>query len=216
MFLLGDVPVDPSAPDARQLLQGELGRPEYQSAKPTWLDQAASAVEHWLNSLVLPSGGDFGGILPVLATIVLVALIVVAFIVFGRPRRNRSAPVELGSLFGSDDRRSSAELRASAVKAARSGDYRTAIEELYRSLARRQAERTVIRIDPGSTAQDVALRAAVSYPGEAGRLASAARVFDEVRYLGASGTLESYEQLVALEATLRDAVPAGRERIGAR
>lgn len=215
-WVLSAVPVDPSAPDARQLLQEELGKPEYQAAKPTWLDLAASAVERWLNSLVLPAGGDASGLLPLIAVIVLVALVIVLFIVFGRPRLNRSAPVQLGSLFGSDDRRSSTELRASAADAARSGDYRRAIEELYRSIARRQAERTVIRVDPGTTAQDVAWRAAESYPSEAGGLASAARVFDEVRYLGASGTRASYEELAGLEARLRDAAPVRRERVGTR
>ncbi|PPF82424.1 DUF4129 domain-containing protein [Subtercola sp. Z020] len=214
LHALGDVPVDPPAPDARQLLLDELSKPEYQAAKPTWLDRAAEAVQNWLGSLVLPSGGNFGGLLPLLAVIVLVALVVIAFIVFGRPRRNRSAVATLDALFGTDDRRSSAELRRSAAAAARAGDFRTAIEELYRALARRQAERTVVSIDPGTTAQEFAVRAGGSYPAEATRLGSAARVFDEVRYLGAPGTREQYDELTALEAALRDAPPVRRAAVG--
>ncbi|RFA22668.1 DUF4129 domain-containing protein [Subtercola boreus] len=215
MRLLLDVPVDPTAPEARQWVIDELSKPEYQAAKPTWLDLAAEAVQNWLAGLVLPSGGDFGGVLPVLAAVVVVALIIVAFILFGRPRRNRSAVARLDALFGSDDRRSSAQLRSSAAAAARSGDYRTAIEELYRALARRQSERTVLRVDPGTTAQEFAVRAAQSYPPESGRLAAAARVFDEVRYLGAPGSREQYDALEGLEAAIRDAAPARREPVAA-
>ncbi|TIH37859.1 DUF4129 domain-containing protein [Subtercola vilae] len=212
--VLTDIPLDPSAPDARQWLIDELAKPEYQAAKPTWLDQAASAVRDWLGSLFVPSSGNLGGLLPVVIVTIAVGLVVAAFIVFGRPRRNRSAAEPLEALFGVDDRRSSSQLRASAAAAAASGDYRTAVEELYRSIARRQSERTVVRVSPGTTAQEFAARAALSYPAEAGALVAAARVFDEVRYLGATATKAAYEQLAALERQLRDLAPVSREPVG--
>ncbi|GGF14389.1 DUF4129 domain-containing protein [Subtercola lobariae] len=212
---LGDVPVDPSAPDARQWLVNELSKPQYAAAKPTWLDRAATAFGDWLSSLVIPSDGNLGGLLPALGVVILVGLIVAAFIVFGRPRRNRQAATRIEALFGSDDRRTSAQLRASAAAAASAGDFLTAIEEIYRSIARRQAERTVIRVSPGTTARDFALRAGVAYPAAADRLAAAAAEFDSVRYLGGRATRSGYEQLAALEADLRDKPPAELETVGA-
>ncbi|MEF2977787.1 DUF4129 domain-containing protein [Subtercola sp. YIM 133946] len=205
------VPVDPSAPDARQLLLDELSRPEYAAARPTLLDRVASAVGDWLASLTVPSDGNLGGLVPALGVVVALALIVAAFIVFGRPRRNRQAPTRVDALFGSDDRRSSAQLRASAAVAAEAGDYLTAIEEIYRSIARRQAERTVVRVSPGTTAREFALRAGASYPEQSGRLGDAAGVFDDVRYLGGRATAERYGRLASLEAELRDLLPTRRE-----
>jgi hypothetical protein len=210
---LSDVPVDPSAPDARQWLIDELSKPQYTEAKPTLLDRAASAFGDWLASLVVPSGGNLGGLLPALAVVILIALIVAAFIVFGRPRRNRQAATRIDALFGSDDRRTSTQLRASAAAAASAGDYLTAIEEMYRSIARRQAERTVVRVSPGTTARDFALRAGLTYPAAASRLDSAAQVFDSVRYLGGRATAAGYEQLALLEAELRDLAPERRESV---
>ncbi|MCU1476206.1 MAG: hypothetical protein JWQ64_899 [Subtercola sp.] len=210
---LGDVPVDPSAPDARQWLIDELSKPQYTQAKPTLLDRAASAFGDWLASLVVPSDGNLGGLLPVLAVVILIALVVAAFIVFGRPRRNRQAATRIEALFGSDDRRTSTQLRASAAAAASAGDYVTAIEEMYRSIARRQAERTVVRVSPGTTARDFAVRAGQAYTGAALRLESAAQVFDSVRYLGGRATPAGYEQLAALETELRDLAPERRESV---
>lgn len=210
----GFVPVDPSAPDARQWLITELGKPEYAAARPSWLDRAAQSVLDWLSSLVVPSGGNLGGLLPALALVIAVTLIVAAFIVFGRPRLARKTSVEQVALFGSDDRRSSEQLRASAAAAADSGDYRTALEELYRALARRQSERTVVRLTPGTTAHEFATRASASYPSHAAALGAAARTFDSVRYLGGEATRGSYLQLVALEAELRDRAPAARQPVG--
>jgi hypothetical protein len=205
------VPVDPSAPDARQLLLDELSKPQYAAARPTLLDRVASAVADWFASLTVPSNGSLGGLLPALGVVIALALIVAAFIVFGRPRRNRRTEGRVDALFGSDDRRTSTQLRASAALAARSGDYLTAIEEIYRSIARRQAERTVVRVSPGTTAREFALRAGVSYPPQAGALEAASAVFDDVRYLGGRPTAERYERLAALEAELRDLAPAQRE-----
>lgn len=212
--VLGDVPVDPSAPDARQWLIDELSKPEYTAAKPTLLDRIATSIGEWLSSLTVPSNGNLGGLLPVLAVIIAVALIVGAFIVFGRPRRNRQVAARVEALFGTDDRRTSAQLRASAAAAASAGDYLTAIEEMYRSIARRQAERTVVHVSPGTTARDFAVRAGQSYPAQAQRLDSASRVFDGVRYLGRRPSKQQFDELAGLERELRDLAPARREAVG--
>jgi hypothetical protein len=147
-----------------------------------------------------------------LVTVIIIGLIVAAFIVFGKPRLNRNT-ARLETLFGSDDRRSASELRDSAAKAFAVGDFDTAIEEIFRALARRLAERTVVRTSPGTTAQDFATRARRRYPEHRNRLAIAARTFDEVRYLGMRGSSESYQQIAALEFELRDLTPVSLEAV---
>lgn len=201
-----DVPVDPDAPDATEWLITELSKPEYQAAKPTLFDRIAQAIGDWLDSLQLgsaegPPALGFG----VVAAIV-VAAVVVAFLVFGLPRLNRRSTVT-GALFGDDDARSAARIRQDAERAAAAGDYSAAIVDMFRSLARGLAERTLVSTTPGTTARDFAARAGATFPALADRLATAAVSFDGVRYLGRTGTADEYRDIAALEAALRAASP---------
>lgn len=205
-----DVPVDPDRPEARRLLQEELAKAEYQRAKPTWFDQLVSNFFDWVNHLTLgnASGPPALGLLVLL--IVVVALVVVAFLVFGLPRLNRRSTVT-GSLFGEDDARSAAQMRAAAESAARRNDFTLAITEMFRSIARGLAERTVLSTSPGTTAHDFATRAANAFPAQSEQLAAASIAFDEVRYLGRTGTAEQYQAVARLEQSLRTAKPAALE-----
>ena len=201
------VPVEPDAPEARDWLAGELSKPEYEAARPSWFDLAAQAVWDWITSLF---EGGFGGP-PVLTLIVLGLLlaggIALAFLLFGAPRLDRrgSAP---GALFGDADVRDSAELRRAADEAAAAGNWTLAIEEMFRAIARSLAERTVVTASPGTTAHDLAVRAGTAFPSCADRLADAAGTFDEVRYLGIAGTADRFGTVAALERDLRAAQPA--------
>ena len=209
MIVPGDVPVDPDAPEAQRWLLDELAKPAYQSAKPSLFDQILQAIQDWLDSLRLPSAPGIpviGNLLPVALLLLIAVLLVVAFLVFGLPRLNRRSAAK-GELFGDDDRRDAAALRRDAERAAAAGDYATAIAELFRALARSLHERTLVSAFPGSTASDVAGRAGRVFPDAADRLRSAARSFDGVRYLGAAGSVEEWESLVALERQLRSARP---------
>ena len=204
--VLTEVPVDPEAPEAREWLIQELSKPEYQEAKPTWIDLLVNAFWEWIQSLQF---GEVQGP-PALGLGIIVAVIVVglivAFLVFGMPRLNRRSKVT-GTLFGEDDDRDAAAMRKAAQDAAARGDYSTAVAELFRSIARGLAERTIVITTPGTTAHDFSLRAATSFPGFEGRLAEAAAAFDDVRYLGGDGTAEQYEALASLERDLRTARP---------
>lgn len=201
-----DVPVDPSAPDAAQLLITELSKPVYQAAKPTWFDLLAKAIQDWLASLQL--GGVQGP--PALGLAVIVTLvvlgIVVAFLIFGLPRLNRRSTVS-GSLFGDDDSRSAATIRQDATTAATRGDYSTAVAEMFRAIARGLAERSIITTSPGTTARDFALTASTPFPELAEPLRASAAAFDQVRYLGQVGTAEQFQQAAALENDLRSSRP---------
>jgi hypothetical protein len=209
-----DVPVDPDAPEARDWLLDELSKQPYQAAQPTLIDRIAQQILQWLEDVItwlfggstagMPSGVPVG-LLAVLIPIVVIVL--VAFLLYGLPRLNRRSAVT-GALFGEDDARDAVSIRRAAERAAAAGDYTLAIAELFRSLARGLAERTLVATFPGTTAREFARRAAIVFPSEADALVSAARDFDGVRYLDRAGTPEQWAELVALERRLRAARPA--------
>lgn len=212
IFFPFDVPVDPDRPEARRLLAEELAKQEYQAAKPTWWDQLLGQFTDWINSLEF--GGSEGppafGMLVLL--IVIAVLLLIAFLIFGLPRLNRRSTVT-GSLFGDDDARTAAQIRAAGEAAAARGDYTLAIAEMYRSIARGLAERTVLTTSPGTTAHDFARRAGSAFPTHATELARSAIAFDDVRYLGGEGTRDQYEMVEKLERQLRAAKPTVLEAV---
>ncbi|MCU1524995.1 MAG: hypothetical protein JWO18_1889 [Microbacteriaceae bacterium] len=208
-----DVPVDPDAHQAQDWIVTELSKPEYQAAQPTWFDRLSSAFWNWLSSLTFGTGPATQVPVLLIALGVIVAALVGAFFIFGPPRRGRRSTVT-GVLFGEDDRRNAADIRRAAEDAASRGEWTTAIEEMFRSIARGLAERTIVTTNPGSTAQDFAARAAVRLPAFADALASAAAAFDEVRYLGRDGQEETYRRSASLESDLRSARPMLASAIG--
>lgn len=205
-----DVPVDPDGPEARRWLLEELAKPAYQSAQPTPFDQAVQQIIDWINSLVDGLGSvqipGIGNLLGLIAIAIVVVLLVIAFLIFGLPRISRRSSAG-GAVFAEHDTRDAAAMRRDAERAAASGDYTAAIAELFRALTRGLDERTLVSTFPGSTASDLATRAGRVFPDAAPRLLDAAASFDGVRYLGATGTVAQWDQLVALERELRTARP---------
>ena len=204
--LPGDVPVDPDGETARQWIIQELSRPAYQAAQPTWFDRVSSAFWDWLRSLDLSKAGAIQLPILLIVGVVILATVIAAFLIFGAPRRGHRSTLT-GSLFGEHDDRDAETMRRSAEIAAAKGDWTTAIQEMFRSIARGLAERTVLTISPGTTARDCAVHAARSFPALGDRLAQAARDFDDVRYLGRDGTPDAYRRTAALAGDLRAARP---------
>lgn len=209
--LLADVPVDPDGDQARQWIIEELSKPEYQAARPTWWDLLSKAVWDWLNSLHFAGGGGWGTVLLIILVVVVAGILIAAFFIFGMPRLNRRSTL-VGSLFGADEDRDSESLRRSADAAAARGDWNLAIEERFRALARVLTERVLVSTDPGTTARGFATRAGAVFPRHVQRLTASARVFDDVRYLGKTGTEEDYSALAQLESELRNARATVDER----
>ncbi|MET0725461.1 MAG: DUF4129 domain-containing protein [Leifsonia sp.] len=209
-----DAPVEPGVDEARRWLVDELAKPEYQAARPTWFDQASQAVRDWFAGLFAGGGAGVDGVLPLIGLVLAIAAIAVAVIVFGLPRLNRRARTA-SDLFGDSDERSAAAIRQAAASAAASGDWALASIERFRAIARSASDRTLVSLHPGTTADDFARRAATPFPDSRQRLVEAARVFDAVRYLGASGSQADYEALTALDAELSAAKPATAEPVAA-
>jgi hypothetical protein len=196
-----DVPVDPSAPDARELLVRELTDPEYAAAQPTLLDLVGQAIADWIQSLTLPSDGGLAGWVPAILLVLLVVGIVVAFLVWGVPRLNRRSRAA-DSLFGADERRTAAQLRRDAASAAERGDFTSAVLDAFRALARGLQERTVVAVLPGTTAHDFAAQGAAAYPDLDVAFRGAAEGFDATRYAGVPGSADLYRSISDLDATV--------------
>jgi Domain of unknown function (DUF4129) len=196
------VPVDPNGPDAQQLLARELAKSEYLKAQPSPFDRLVSGLINWLNSLLSTQTNGPPSLAFLIVLGIIVAGIVIAVLVFGVPRVNRKSTVT-GSLFGENDERSAGQMRTAAEGAAASGDYATAIAEMFRAIARGLAERTVLSIFPGTTAHDFSVRAGAVFPRFSAELTTAAASFDTVRYLGKPGTAHEYTAIATLERELR-------------
>lgn len=201
-----EVPVDPDAPEARQWLSDELAKSEYQAAQPTWFDLLAASIRDWFLSLNFDSAGGPPQLGILIVVIAIALALVIVFLVFGVPRLNRKSRVS-GSLFGDEDDRTAATIRRSAEHAASRGDYATAIAEMFRSIARGLAERTVLTVTPGTTAHDFGTRAGRAFVEHRDALTQAASAFDDVRYLGREGTQKDYLAIAALESALRASKP---------
>ncbi|MGB3909287.1 MAG: DUF4129 domain-containing protein [Pseudolysinimonas sp.] len=210
--MIRDVPVDPDDEQARRWLEEELGRGDepYQPPEPPgWWQDFLDWLERLLAGAGAPEaptpGFQTGQAVGIVVLILLIAaILIVSFVIFGLPRLRKRSKVT-GDLFGEDDDRSAAELRTTAQQAADAGDYTSAVIELFRSLARDLAERGIVVTFPGTTARDFSRRTGLVFPPTADRLAEAAVVFDDLRYLGGVGTLEQWQRMSTLDAELRAA-----------
>jgi hypothetical protein len=202
----------PDAEEARRLAEQELSKSEYLAAQPNAFDRASLAVLEFLDKLLNPDLGNGAGGLVLLIAIaaVVIALLVIGVIAWGRPRASRRMQSH-GALLGQHDQLSAAQLRAAADDLARAGDWGGAVTQRYRALARSLIERELLDPAPGATAQSIAAAASRSFPDEQAALLNAAQLFDGVRYLGAPGDEPTYQAVRAVDERIslaRIAVPA--------
>ncbi|MDJ1372563.1 DUF4129 domain-containing protein [Gulosibacter molinativorax] len=209
-FVRGAVPpLEPDEDTAREWLVRELAKSEYQNAKPNPIDEFFNRIWEWIASLFSTDGTGGLGINPAWIFVILaIVLVVIAVVIFGRPRAIARRRAANQSVFLEDDDRSVAELRAAADQAARASDWGLATTERFRAISRSLSDRTLISMRPGTTAQGVARAAATPFPDEAGPLRDAANVFDEVRYLGHTTDASAYEVVRDLDLRLENKRPA--------
>ena len=209
-------PLTPDGDEARDWAERELSDPVYDIAEPTPFDRIARAIGDFFASLFNPEvSGAWGSTFALVAAIVVVAVIVAAFLIWGMPRASRRAAAPASVLFGEAERRSAAELRAEAETHARAADWQAAIVLRFRALARGCAERGVVDPPPGATVHAFARAAARVFPSLGDRLEQAATVFDDVRYLRRPGTAELYALVASVDDAVASARPVVREEVSA-
>lgn len=195
-------PIAPDPDEARRWAEDELSGALYREAEPTPIDRFARAVVDTIASIFNGRVPDsLGPWLAVGAIVVILALVVVAILIWGRPRLAARSRVPL-ALFGENEARSAAELRADADACAQRSAWDEAIVLRVRAIARGLAERTIIEPEPGATVHRFASDAARAFPTFRAELTSLARSFDDVRYLRRPGSAEAYAAARALDEQL--------------
>lgn len=198
----------PDGDEARRWAEQELANPRYADAKPTWFDLWARDVARFFAELFTAGpAGAVGPVATIVISVVIVAALVAALLVWGRPRASRAIRRGRGDLLGARDDRTAAELRAEAERSARAKDWDAATVLRFRALARGLLERDLIDPSPGATAQAIAREAAREFAGEEAALRSAALAFDEVRYLQHPASEQTYRDLAATDERLRVVPP---------
>lgn len=209
-------PLTPDGDEARRWAEDELSDPAYDIAEPTPIDRIARAIGDFITSLLNPDlSGGWGSAFALIAAIVVIVVIAAAFLVWGVPRATRRAPARTAALFGEDEQRSAAQLRAAAAERARSSDWEAAIVLRFRALARGCVERGIVDPPPGATVHAFARAAGRPFPALAARLENAAAAFDDVRYLRRPGTADLYALVAALDDELGAARPVLVEAVPA-
>jgi len=114
---------------------------------------------------------------------VLVALVVIALLVWVLPRVRREPVAEPSDGAVLTDLTTTARFyRDLAARALRDGRYDDAVLDRFRAIAKDMSDRTLLDDAPGRTAHEVALALASPFPDHADRLAWAGDLFDSVRY----------------------------------
>lgn len=209
-------PLTPDGDEARRWAEEELSHPAYDIAEPTPLDRAARAIADFFTDLFSTQLSDgWGSLAAVVAAVLVVAVIAVAFAIWGVPRSTRRATAPTTALFGETEGRSAAQLREAAESHARNAEWDQAVILRFRALARGCAERGVVDTPPGATVHGFARAAARGFPDLADGLEDAARAFDDVRYLRRPGTADLYRLVAETDAAVAAARPASTEKVPA-
>lgn len=210
------VPLLPDGDEAREWAERELADPVYRAAEPTVIDRAARAVAEFFAGLLSPSAPTgWGPAALVVLAVIVVAALVAAILIWGRPRPTPRSEHDVSALFDTDDERSADDLRRDAADAARRADWDEAIVLRFRAFARGLVERGVVEPPPGATARAFARETARALPALRPALEPAAATFDDVRYLRRPGTAERYAAICDLDDAAVRARPAV-ETAGAR
>lgn len=215
-FLADSVPpLTPDGDEARRWAEEELSKPAYAEAEPTLFDRVARAIGDFLGRLFSTQlDGPWGSAFAIIAAVVVVALIILAFVVWGVPRARHRSRVAIAELFGESDARSAAELRADAERAAERSDWDAAIVLRFRALARAVVERGVVEAPPGTTVHGFARRTGRAFPASADALEEAAKAFDDVRYLRRPGTESLYRRVATVDAEIARSRPVELSPLG--
>ncbi|MEU1617815.1 DUF4129 domain-containing protein [Streptomyces sp. NPDC005722] len=200
-----DVPVTIPRGPAREAAEDELSKGIYHHDDPSLFERALNWLWEKIDHLMdAASGATPGGTAGLVTIIVVVVLLVVALRL--RLGKLRAQPMTGGRLFA-DVPRTAGEHRAAAEEHAHHGRWGPAVQERMRAIVRSLEERALLDPRPGRTADEAAAEAGRPLPGLAGRLADAARVFDDVTYGDRPGTPDAYATLRELDTEVQRTKP---------
>ncbi|WP_238343756.1 DUF4129 domain-containing protein [Microbacterium sp. RG1] len=206
MILAASAPLIPDGDEARRLAERELADPSYRAAEPTPFDRIARAIGDGIAKLFT---GDvdaaWAPLVAIGALLLVVLLVVLAVVIWGRPRSGSLVRADRGELFGDDVTAGAGELRRTAAALADQGDWEAATVAAVRALARGLEEQQRVSVAPGATVTAFARSAGAVFPDEAASLIEAAHDFDDVRYLHRPGSRDAYERVRALDDRLSHA-----------
>lgn len=199
LFAASEPPVDPDRGEAQRWAAEELSKPQYASAKPSWISEIWNQFIDWLRSLNADSisGPNIG--VPLIGALAVV-LIVVAVIVV-RPRLNARKKTS-AKVFDGEPTVDADTFRARASAAASREDWQTAVVEQFRAVVRSAEDRAVIDIQAGRTADEAAAQLGRAFGAASSRLEEAARIFDAVKYGKATATASDHAAVLALDTGL--------------
>lgn len=204
--LAAQVPVDPDAQTAREWAEAELAQPIYHQ-RPSLLRM----VLDWVLEQLARAQAATSSLDPRAAAITVALVLLVgggiALVVAGPVRRARRARGSV-EVFGGDDRRTAAELRAGAEALAAQGQWTEAVLDRFRAILRDLEDRVVLDPRPGRTAHEAAERAGVRLPGCAADLRRAARLFDDLCYGSAEATRDDDAWLREVDQRVAASRPA--------
>lgn len=200
--LVAEVPVDPDAPTAHELLRDELTNPIYAQG-PSLLSRFFAWLRGLFDGVTIP--GASGSYAAIIVVLLVAAAVIVVFFVTGPVRRGRNAART--GVIDLDDTRSADDLVRAAAAAAAVGDFASATLDSIRALVRRAEERAILDPAPGQTALEAADRLAPQFPAQAPALAWAAATFDRVYYGAAPIDAGTWEAVRTLEAEIACTTP---------
>jgi hypothetical protein len=197
-----EVPVTPDRDQAQHWANEELSRTEYQDKQPSlverFLEWLAGQMEEEdtpesTSSPLLSLAVGFVGL------VVLVIALRKARSPLNRTVTRKNEPVFTGRPL------TAADHRAGADRAAENGEWSTAVLERFRCIVRELEERSVLQAQPGRTADETAVEAALRLPELAASLRTAATEFDAVRYGDRPVLADTDRQLRDLDERIRHA-----------
>jgi hypothetical protein len=189
-------PVAPDRDTARRWAEQELLGREYQEARPgpirmlwNWLREQLAKVgsPEWVDARV------------VLLGLAVVVLGVIGYVVWRSGGLHRTARAGGAVEVFGDAELTADDHRRASERAQDAGDLATAVLERFRAIVRSLADRDLVPLTPGLTADEAVRSAARFLPALADDLAGAARSFDDVRYGDRAATSEQVRALRELD-----------------
>jgi len=192
--VLGRLGAEPiNRDDARRRAHAELSHAIYHRYDDPWPVRVVKEIErgigHAFDKAATHAPGGGAGAIGLV--VLLIAVVAVARWRLGPMAR--SAHVSADVL--ADTTMTAAEHRRRATSAAGAGEWRTALVERMRALARGLEERALLDPRPGRTADELAAEAGRILPAARDQLGTAAATFDAVAYGDRVATKDAYDAI---------------------